>query len=73
MLASVNDLRPEMGVASHPAAAPSFISTSVGDLFTGPYPNPNPKRDPNQAGHGGARGMSECLNRHARFRECSEA
>ena len=35
-----------MGVTRPCAAAPSFISTSVGDLFTGPYPNPNPKRDP---------------------------
>ena len=67
MLASVNDLRPEMGVARPPAAAPSFISTSVDDLFTGPYPIP--KRDPDQEGNGGARGMSECLSRHARFRE----
>ena len=47
MLASVNDLRPEMGVARPCAAAPSFISTSVGDLFTKPYPKPNPKRDLN--------------------------
>jgi hypothetical protein len=46
MLASVNDLRPEMGVTRPCAAAPSFISTSVGDLFSGLYPNPNPKRDP---------------------------
>ena len=45
-LASVNDLKPEVGATRPPAAAPSFISTSVGDLFTGPYPNPNPKRDP---------------------------
>ena len=46
MLTFVNDLRPGIGVTLPPAAAPSFISTSVGDLFTGPYPNPNPKRDP---------------------------
>ena len=58
-----------MGVTRPCAAAPSFISTSVGDLFTGPYPNPNPKNDPDQADRGEARGMSECLNRHARFRE----
>ena len=58
-----------MGVTRPRTAAPSFIYTSVGDLFTGPYPNPNPKRDPDQAGHGGARGMSECLNRDDRFRE----
>ena len=69
MLASVNDLRPEMGVTRPRTAAPSFISTSVGDLFTGPYPNPNPKRDLDQTGCGAARGMSECLSRHARFRE----
>ena len=58
-----------MGVARPCAAAPSFISTSVGDLFIGPYPSLNPKREPDQADRGEARGMSECLNRHARFRE----
>ena len=62
-----------MGVTRPLAAAPSFISTSVGDLFIGPYPSPNPKRDPDQADRGEARGMSESLNRHARFRESSEA
>ena len=65
----MNDLRPEMGVARPRTAASSFMFTSVGDLFTGPYPNPNPKRDPDQADRGETRGMSECLSRHGRFRE----
>ena len=58
-----------MGVTRPCTAASSFIFTSAGDSLVGPYPNPNPKRDPDQAGRGEARGMSECLNRHARFRE----
>ena len=58
-----------MGVARSRTAAPSFIFTSAGDLLVGPHPNPNPKRNPDQADRGEARGMSECLHRHARFRE----
>ena len=58
-----------MGVTRPRTAASSVISTSAGDLFTGPYPNPNPKHDPDRADRGEARGMSECVNRHARFRE----
>ena len=65
----MNDLRPEMGVTRPRTAASSFICTSVGDSFSGPYPNPNPKRDPDQADRGEARGMSECVNRHARLGE----
>ena len=61
MLTFVNDLRPEMGVslARPRTAATSFIYTSVSELCDGPYPNPNPKRDLDQADRGGARGMSE--------------
>ena len=65
----MNDLRPEMGVTPPHTVAQSFISTSVGDLSVAPYPNPNPKRDPDQADRGEARGMSECFNRHAHFDE----
>ena len=64
--ASVNDLRPEMGVARPRAAPPSLTFTAMSDLCSGPYPNPNPKRDltSHQAGRGEAGVMSVSLNRH---------